>query len=275
MTFDKEFLKDLRSSLASPTGQLVAVLRCKQDGRVLSGNHRVAAGANRFYDMDIDERAKVAGISHELMEELCIIEANVQRKVEESERAEDFARLAKLLKKEGIADAKIASRIIEITGFSDSYVYRNLPEGLKNPNRVEAMKQQAAKRLSELSSLSTPYAKGTSPQAGSQTQRAFTSPAMKMLMHLKAAGMNDVRGEIEFDRQKTNPRGQELTYHADICDDFKKLIVEVEGEGSGSKDNEDRKDFFIKKGYRYIEVSNALAESEYGAEVADIIAALA
>ena len=120
-----------------------------------------------------------------------------------------------------------------------------------------------------------PYGeKGVSPPKGSMTQKAFTGPAMMLLNHLHAAGLKDFQGEIVFKREgETRKGGEPKTYTADLCDKNLMVIIEVEGEGSASKDNEGRDAYFKALGYKIPHVSNDHVEY-FGSEIAEVIAAL-
>ena len=51
------------------------------------------------------------------------------------------------------------------------------------------------------------------------------------------------------------------------------MVMEVEGEGSASKDDPERDGFFTRRGYIVLHASNRLVR-DYGPEVAELIAPL-
>ena len=87
---DDDVVRMLKDSL-STLGQVAPVVRCKQHPKViLSGRHRVAAGASDFVDLDIDDRADQLGQNHDVTEQLVKIHSNLQRQVSRKERQQEF-----------------------------------------------------------------------------------------------------------------------------------------------------------------------------------------
>jgi hypothetical protein len=119
-----------------------------------------------------------------------------------------------------------------------------------------------------------PYSRGTSPQRGSKTEKAFTTPALLLLEYIHAAGLEDVRAEVEFPREgELNSTGQQKGYIADLVSEIAKTVWEAEGVGSSSRDNVQRDGFFRAKGYTVVHISNDLIK-DYGTELAEIMATL-
>ncbi len=157
MKYDETALEDLKASIAN-VGQIYRVIVCKQHpDRILAGKHRKAAGAvNPPYEMDIDERAKTFGVSHEEMEQLIIIHSNVQRQVSREERAEELNAYAKILEGQ-IPDQEIPSRIATKTNFSIQYVLELLSdEKYKRPEKVRAGQASAQTKSVKLSLTEIP-----------------------------------------------------------------------------------------------------------------------
>lgn len=286
MKFDEGALEDLKASLRV-VGQIYSVLTCKQHpDRVLAGRHRREAGMGKPYLLDVEDRAQKFGCSHEEMEQLILIHSNVQRQVSKAERYEELNAYAKLLETQGVAKHEIASKIASKVPFSEQYVFELLPEEFKSPEKVEAGRKGGAEKSAKLSlaksSISEPEIKedfnktglreptsypGPSQSDGRQSE--YTEAHVSLLNALTKRRLN-CRSEVAFERPgELTSEGQPKTYQSDIVVEDR-VIVEVEGEGSSSRDNEKRDFFFKEQGFVVKHIPNDLAQ-KYPEFVADLI----
>ena len=119
-----------------------------------------------------------------------------------------------------------------------------------------------------------PYSRGVSPAASSFAVKTFKEPAVRFAGFLQEAGVKDVQLEVEFPREgKFTRDGRPRFYSADITVRAAMVVVEVEGEGSASKDNPERDAYFVARGYVVLHISNELVR-DHGAEIAEIVAPL-
>ena len=87
-------------------------------------------------------------------------------------------------------------------------------------------------------------------------------------------GLHPDMDYTEFIRDgELTKEGKQKVYRPDYYFKQDNLVVEVEGEGSASSDNEERDKFFTEKGFRIIHLSNKLIE-KHSSEVAQIFAVL-
>ena len=103
-----------------------------------------------------------------------------------------------------------------------------------------------------------PYDKGLSPLQSQHRQTQGTPAETKIMNTLNFYGI-DYKYQQIFKREgKFNGQGIEKSYVADFVLSHK-IILEIEGEGSSSKDNEERDDFFRRLGYILIHIPNFIA----------------
>jgi hypothetical protein len=300
-TLDKDAVGDLKRSIEA-VGQIYGVIACKQHpDRILSGKHRMATGLplRDPYPLDVDARAKAFRYSHGLMELLIQVKSNTQRKVSEEERRQEFVAIAEQLEKDGTPKDKVARRIVEVLGFSESYALSLLPSQFKQqqkavspgrpvipritdqpqaPQADEAVKDTPVPSV-EVGQAEKPvprqaFSKGTSPTASRFAVKTFKPAAVRFASLLKEAGVKDAQLEVEFPREgELTEAGKPKFYSADIAVKTALVVLEVEGEGSASKDDPERDASFGRKGFIVLHVSTGLVK-DYGAEVSELLASL-
>ena len=220
-----------------------------------------------------------------------------------NDAAEEYA-------KQGIGREDVAEKMVKDFPLSERKILRYLHTEFKQPNKVKAGwaggvaaepgESHSQKRSSNLppvgkrskisadtvaaehaesepetSKTYTPKARGVS--ASEHRKPAYTAAHVKLFSHLST--LVDCLSEYEIEREDLtgqpllNDRGVPLTYRADILIPRGNVIIEVEGEGSASRDNEERDAYLDLHGYRVVHVSNQIVEY-FAAELAEIIAAL-
>lgn len=114
-------------------GELYPIL-VDENGRIIDGNHRTVAG---FKETKVLPWVKTP--KDRIMARLW---ANHRRKVTESETSRAILELAvSLEREEKVAPEAVAARVVELSPFGKTLVYRYLPERFKQPAKVEAGKQ--------------------------------------------------------------------------------------------------------------------------------------
>ncbi len=160
VVIDEEAVKLIMAAIEG-VGQVYSVVRCRQHPtHILAGSHRVEAMKRlkiepRYFDLDVDKRAKEMGVSHDVAEHLIRINANTQREVGESERAREFLTLAKTFESEGVPKPQIAAKVVQSLKkrFSASYVFQLLPPEYKDPEKASSGKKggESQKKSAQLS----------------------------------------------------------------------------------------------------------------------------
>lgn len=286
----------LRSSLKA-SGQIVRVIRCEQHpDRVLAGAHRLRAlereGVKPLcFDLDVDKRAEELGLGHDLTELVIRIESNVQRRVPTGERAEEFLQVARLLEKEKVLKADVAQRMVKILGFSESYVLSLLPPEYKHqekavsPGRPESVIPKITERSEEEEPPKRkPYSKGLSPSLKQNLVGEFTrshTALVEALQYLRVPFKTEWRVPVQkwscpkcheqygdmAEAEAVCPRDKAPLEQVQFkCDIFIQtnagfaVSLEVEGEGSSSRDNEERERLLQQQGVRTAHVPNECAD---------------
>ncbi len=111
-------------------GQLQHAVVCKQHPeRFLLGNNRkLAFGPNlETATYDVDTFARKMEITHEAAEEVISVHGNIQRQIKGSETKERMLKIASGLEASGVPKEKISSKLVNLLGFSPSYVCKLLP----------------------------------------------------------------------------------------------------------------------------------------------------
>jgi hypothetical protein len=250
----------------------------------------LASIAPKYIEVDVDQKARIAGISHESMEFMIIIGANRQRSVSEQERQTQLTALAKQLEDEGVPPEKIARRVCELVGFTEQYVYRLLPTEYKNAlisnNTRQGMKSDPNLSLgsSEVTEVSLLRRKGdytrepdSVPLKGltndiSLVARSDERPLM--LRFLQSAGFTDAKSAVVFSKGYGNSRGSLQTFTADLCIESAKIVMMSKDVVMDPTERRKRDEFFEAAGYRVIHASERHM-SDYGSELARIIGELA
>jgi hypothetical protein len=101
-------------------------------------------------------------------------------------------------------------------------------------------------------------------QASSYRKGTGTDAHNRAMAILNRLGI-PFRAEAGFSRGEFNSRGQPLWYYVDILcypDKPYQFAIELEGDGSSSKDNPKRDAFFRKLGLPVLHIDNALVRHE-------------
>ncbi|MGA2666188.1 MAG: hypothetical protein ABSF83_14710 [Nitrososphaerales archaeon] len=177
---------------------------------------------------------------------------------------------AKLVKEEGITFSRNGKVMIMGSGTSltSKEVKLHFPEVFNGVGAAVTLQglgsegdDQDSASLSETVARRRPYAKGISPSAKEGLKAKYTEEHMKL-----AAAFNDVGlypdVEKPFLREgEVTKEGKQKGYVADLHFGDQKVIIEVEGEGSASADNDDWELFFAENDYQVVHVPNACARS--------------
>jgi hypothetical protein len=293
VTLDQGIVDALRKSMQQLRDVYAVVV--DTDGEILSGRHRDAAGWTNRTVVDTAKLAETKGVPRAVMKEIVRTALNVQRKPAKEETQESLTRAARAFADAGVPRGDMANMLSEYFPYSRDYIRGLLPPDFKDEAKAEAGGRGRTKQLdgaqmetgrSEPHSpkgaqhgglvpqRKEPYSRGVSPAASSFAVKTFKEPAVRFAGFLKEAGVKDVELEAEFPREgELTQDGRPKFYSADIAARAAMVVVEVEGEGSASKDNPERDDFFARQGYIVVHASNQLVR-DYGPEVAELIAPL-
>jgi hypothetical protein len=119
---EEEQLSDLKSS-RKIVGELLPVVK-DQQGRVLNGRHRLAAGWKSSVVMPVRDDLDF------LLKRLHFL---VQRRASAAEQSEVITSICKELERQGIPTEKIASKVVrEISPWESSYTYEVIPDRYKS-----------------------------------------------------------------------------------------------------------------------------------------------
>jgi very-short-patch-repair endonuclease len=128
--YDRETIENLKRSLQQ-IGQIYAVIR-DYDGEILSGRHRIKAGANIIHEVDSRKIAEKLGIPEKIAKLMIKLHSNVQRRMKREETQRMLLEMAKELEKKGVPKEKIASEIYsKYVPYSKRYVLELLPDEYK------------------------------------------------------------------------------------------------------------------------------------------------
>ena len=225
--YDIQALTDLGASMDA-MGQLMGVVICKQHpDRTLSGRHRVKRDAKAIFELDVDERRKSLGVSHEAFEQLATMHFNVQRTVGRDERKQELLTLARQLQAEGIPNDQIAQKAIALTRgvIGRAWVYQLLDAEFKDQAKSRAISQ----------GLKKPYDKGLSELASQHVEKTATPAKVKLLEIVNRAVGPHFRDEEIFDRGEKGKDGKPKFFSVDVALDCG-IGLEAEGAGTSSDD---------------------------------------
>jgi hypothetical protein len=94
-----------------------------EEGCVVDGFHRKAAGWQSAKAIALGELAKKLGVSREAAKIIYRINKHTRHEAEGGERRSQFIALAEELKKQGVEPGKISERIADVSGFTVRYVH--------------------------------------------------------------------------------------------------------------------------------------------------------
>lgn len=138
-TIDPAVVDELRPSIGN-VGQITDIEVCMQHPDVvLSGRHRMEAGATRKHEFDCDAVADNIGCTHEVAHIVVRSHANKQRKVGEVERKEEIQGLCELLEAQGTPVEQILSDVHQLLSedLSKSRIIHLAPAKYKDPDKSE------------------------------------------------------------------------------------------------------------------------------------------
>lgn len=293
MTIDQETVDALRKSMQQLRDVYAVVV--DTDGEILSGRHRDAAGWTNRTVVDTAKLAETKGVPRAVMKEIVRTALNVQRKPAKEETQESLIRAARAFADAGVPRGDMANRLSEYFPYSRDYIRGLLPPDFKDEAKAEAGRRGRTGQLDGVQMETgrsephspkgaqdgglaprekEPYSRGVSPAASSFAVKTFKEPAVRFAGFLKEAGVKDVELEAEFPREgEFTQDGKPKFYSADVAASAAMVVVEVEGEGSASKDNPERDAYFVARGYVVLHISNELVR-DHGAEIAEIVAPL-
>jgi hypothetical protein len=187
---------------------------------------------------------------------------------------------AKELAKEGIEPGRIVARLKEDFPISERSIYRYLPSEFKDQRQatvaatVAASTDSSVSKDSNISNKPEPYGKGLSETASAHriaTNTPTESRLQSLLSYIPGlypdySHYEPIDGKYRCQQcgRETGQEGmcercklplQQKTYHPDaVLDGW--LVLEVEGEGSASKDNEGRDAYLASKGLALVHIPN-------------------
>ncbi len=268
------------------------VLYCAQHPEyVISGRHRAAAEWDVKQPVDVEKWAKQWNVPHDAAHEIMRDRLNVQRTVTKEERADSMIKVARML---GTEKGKVVEKVHNLfPHFSERYIYELLPAEFKEEKKAEARKETTQKFV-ELSSTEEkspvaenepesgelgkpqkkkePYSKGQRPSPKEGLKPQYTTPQMKLAAAFNKVGLfPDVEKPFERLGEFTKEYIPK-TYVADLHFGPEMVIIEVEGKGSASADNDERELFFTNLHYQMVHVPNSCAKS-HGRIIAAVAAA--
>ena len=254
-------------------GQIRSAFVCQQHPeRTLSGRHRIRKGYTRRAQYDVEALAKKLNLPHEFVEWLVTTHDNIQREVSQEEREIEVRHMAGILEGTGVKPEDIAVTLAKYLPFSEQYIRRLLPSEFKHVEKAR-VQEESAKLVSQIPE----QAASIPAQSPSMKQNLVSqhTPAQQLLdSAFSYYGLHPDMDYTEFIRDgELTKEGKQKVYRPDYYFKQHKLVVEVEGEGSASSDNEERDKFFTEKGFRIIHLSNKLIE-KHSSEVAQIFAVL-
>lgn len=289
---DKEVIEALRKSKAA-FRWLYPVLRAK-DGSVVDGDHRLAADPSwksiTIAEVDSEEKKALARIACNF----------VRREVSAEEKSEMLGALARL----GWGVKKIA----EETGLALRTLYKYLPAEAKKTTGPKGPREEIARRaisdhetIAKEASEKIPYSKGISHSQREGLRSQFTPSQISLMNGLQEKGVLFLaeqlvpvekyrcpecrtqysEGNIPLpdDRSKGRPCPndnvivEQMRERCDILINTPygfQATLEVEGEGSSSKGNEEREKLLLNEGIRTVHIPNRMAD-EYPIEIADMV----
>jgi hypothetical protein len=299
ITVDEEAVKNLDRSL-SIIPQIYSIVRDPVTREVISGVHRQQTGkaSKEFYLPDgfIEGIAKKLGalagspVTREMAVVVLRQHLNVQRQPSEEETRDQLLELAKGFEAMGVQRQLIAQKVVKVSGLSERRTLELLPDEYKNKAKVEAgraggvvsaatsqqkrqeTEQGVAEEHAPTSQAKETYSK-VSPRQSEHRRPTFTEPVVAFANALQGAGV-ELRLEEPFPREgEFTQDGKPKFYSADILLLKRPVIIEGEGRGSSSSENEERDAFFKERSYAVVHLSNAHLV-DYGYELADLIKAL-
>jgi very-short-patch-repair endonuclease len=259
---------ELEESLKSPIGQIEPILRCKQHPeRILSGRHRdkilnKQGKTARAQLYDCDELARRESISHGLAHWLVTSAANVRRQIPEDERQADVMQMAVVLDADGVPPEKRAQTIARLTGLTTRRVEQLLPKEHKREYNSETISQSPTEEKQRFSETVSKFRVSTYTQA----EQLFIGNLSYYNIKYRTQEPFVRAGEF-------SNGGQQKTFVADIYLPDKNVIIELEGSGSASSDNQHRDDYFKEKGIPVVHLRNETVVKD-GAGIASLIKVL-
>jgi hypothetical protein len=186
--------------------------------------------------------------------------------------------------KQGVQPGEIGRKLHVEFGMSETKIRRYLDEKFKEPQKVEAAKApKIAEQIRQEAGIQP--SKRQQLTKSEVTKRAYTDLHVALLTKLSTLVPVLSEREIKIGEEEG---GVQKTYVVDNLirtrpvrlpkgkDNKKRLlmgfIVEVEGEGSASKDNKERDEDLAGEGYIVIHVPNQLVENAGPGELSELMA---
>jgi len=257
---DQETLELLKKSLEH-FGKAVYRPIVDYDGEILSGRHRIEAGCKDFYLVDTREMAAKLGLPVSLVKLMVISHTNIQRPIKEEELKRIVNEAAKILVEEcGVEKGRLAETISEkIVPRSPRRILELLDAKYKVEEKAEAGKKGAATVAAKTTGEEAKPCEKRSveaPRASDFRRPTYTDKHVELLALLANRGFKIKGSEVPILREgEYTADGKPKAYQIDILLE-PNFAVEVEGEGSSSKDNEERNQYLKSKGFEVIHVAN-------------------
>lgn len=269
--------------------QINPIIKCMQHpDRILSGRHRAKemnkkGKIARAVAFNCDTLAAQLGVSHEEAELWVQVNANIQRQVQEEERKLDALAAAISAQKQGVESGQIVKRVAKTLGIGERRAQQLLPSEFKRSYDGEGKANEAITGDSG-SSVVHQSIESEGQQAPEQTRplpqfspdasqfRVSRHTAAAQLLETKFGywGLHPEMDYANFPRYGEETKdGKTKSYTPDFWFPEHKLILEVEGEGSASKDDK-RDSFFDEQGIHVLHIPDGMAK-RYGNEICEIL----
>lgn len=262
--------------------QIHDVVFCKQcieKGKkvILSGRHRIEdmnkkGKVARARAADCDRIAKELGISHERAHWWVRRKANLQRTVSDEEQREEALAVAQECMNEGRETSEITAEVAKTLGVGVRRAQQLLPSDFKRTYEKEAEKYDEGPRAVGESVGDAPSA--PQPLHGNDASqfRVSRHTVAAQLLETKMGywGLHPDMDYATFPRYGEETKdGKTKSYTPDFWFPDKQLILEVEGEGSASKDDK-RDEFFRAQGINVLHIPDGMAK-KYGNEICEML----
>jgi len=237
MSVDGKHVETLRESRKA-VGELIPCIRSGR-GNIVDGLHRKAAHPDWFEvvlkQLDSEEKELAFRIVVNL----------IRRSVSEEEKKELLNKYAKLTKKKPTEIAQsLGLPYTTIMRYLEPEVKERPEKGGPKPKTTEEEAKPCEKRLAE------------APRASDFRRPTYTDKHVELLALLANRGFKIKGSEVPILREgEYTADGKPKAYQIDILLE-PNFAVEVEGEGSSSKDNEERNQYLKSKGFEVIHVAN-------------------
>ena len=270
---DEEIVEQLRKSM-DQLEQIYSVIQ-DEDGEVLSGAHRLRAGATKIHVMDTRRIAMRLGVSRKMVKLMIKLHSNIQRTVPREETRKILEEMAEELVRHGVKPEDVATELVKHVPYSRQYVLELLPEKYKKKEKVEAGKVSGERRRPDLYSSVRfnrtkmegsepvkmevvsvrPMGEIRKPQIPFKERmeiKAYTRPEIYLADLLSKGGIRFLT-QYPVERPDMMEDGRPKVYMIDILVGDS-LALEIDGEGHDPSKDEERDSFLREKGYSVLHI---------------------